>query len=312
MMKLANTKTAMLIGAGLLALSSAAARADDQSCHTVSLADPSWSDIAVTNATAGLLLEGMGYEAKPTALAVPIIFGGLKDSKIDVFLGNWMPAQQGYYDKFVTPGAVSLLTKNLDGIEYTLAVPDYVWDAGVHNFADLNKFADKFDGKMYGIAAGSPGNQHLEDIIKKNDFQLGKWKVVSSSEQAMLAEVDRAVKAKRFITFLGWAPHPMNVKLKMHYLKGGETYFGETGTVNTLTRNGYAAACPNVAKLLTNLTFTMEMENTIMGNVVDNKVSNADAVKSYLKAHPELLDKWLAGVKTEAGAEALPAVKAKL
>jgi glycine betaine/proline transport system substrate-binding protein len=28
----------------------------------------------------------------------------------------------------------------------------------------------------------------------------------------------------------------MNVQLKMHYLKGGEQYFGDTGSVYTLTR----------------------------------------------------------------------------
>lgn len=65
--------------------------------------------------------------------------------------GNRMPAQQGFYDKFVVNGDVVQLAKNLEGTEFTLAVPDYVWDAGVHDFADLNKFADKFDKKIYGI-----------------------------------------------------------------------------------------------------------------------------------------------------------------
>jgi len=93
---------------------------------------------------------------------------------------------------------------------------------------------------------------------------LGQWKLIESSEQAMLAEVSRAVKKQRFVTFLGWTPHPMNVQLKMHYLKGGEQYFGATGSVYTLTRKGYAQACPNVGKLLTNLSFTQAMENSIM------------------------------------------------
>jgi glycine betaine/proline transport system substrate-binding protein len=49
----------------------------------------------------GLLLDGMGYKAKVDTLAVPIAYGGLKDGQVDVFLGNWMPAQQGFYDKFI-------------------------------------------------------------------------------------------------------------------------------------------------------------------------------------------------------------------
>ncbi|MBV4497792.1 choline ABC transporter substrate-binding protein [Pseudomonas sp. SWRI12] len=304
-------KLSTVLTAGLLALSSVSAWAE-QSCETVKMADPGWSDIAATNAITGFLLDGMGYKAKVDTLAVPITFGGLKEGQVDVFLGNWMPAQQGFYDKFVANGDVTQLAKNLDGTEFTLAVPDYVWDAGVHNFADLNKFADKFDKKIYGIGSGAPANLSLKEIIKTNDFGMGEWKLVESSEQAMLAEVSRAVKKQKFVTFLGWTPHPMNVQLKMHYLKGGEKYFGDTGAVYTLTRKGYAQACPNVGKLLTNLSFTQEMENSIMAEVVNNKVSNAEAAKAWIKANPAVLDKWLDGVKTLDGKDALAAVKAKL
>src|SRR6195952_1141888 len=297
---------------GVMSMSGAVAYAADASCSTVKMADPGWSDIAATNATAGFLLDGMGYKTKIDTLAVPIAYGGLKDGQMDVFLGNWMPAQQGFYDKFIATGDVTQYAKNLEGTEFTLAVPDYVYDAGVHNFADLNKFADKFHKKIYGIGSGAPANASIQEIIKKNEFDLGKWKLVESSEQAMLAEVARNVKKKSFVVFLGWTPHPMNVQMKMHYLKGGEKYFGETGSVFTLTRKGYAAACPNVGKLLTNLSFTQDMENSIMAEVVNKKVSNADAAKAWIKANPAVLDKWLDGVKTVDGKDALGAVKAKL
>jgi glycine betaine/proline transport system substrate-binding protein len=306
MIKLSTT-----LAVGFMALGSVSAYAE-QSCSTVKMADPGWSDIAATNAIAGVLLDGMGYKAKVDTLAVPIAYGGLKDGQVDVFLGNWMPAQQGFYDKFVANGDVTQLAKNLDGTEFTLAVPDYVWDAGVHNFADLNTFADKFGKKLYGIGSGAPANLSLQTIIKKNEFDLGQWKLVESSEQAMLAEVSRNVKKQSFVVFLGWTPHPMNVQLKMHYLKGGEAYFGDTGSVYTLTRKGYSQACPNVGKLLTNLSFTQEMENSIMAEVVNKKITNTEAAKAWIKANPAVLDKWLDGVKTIDEKDALAAVKANL
>ena len=306
MMKLSTT-----LAVGFMALGSVSAYAE-QSCSTVKMADPGWSDIAATNAIAGVLLDGMGYKAKVDTLAVPIAYGGLKDGQVDVFLGNWMPAQQGFYDKFVANGDVTQLTKNLDGTEFTLAVPDYVWNAGVHNFADLNTFADKFGKKLYGIGSGAPANLSLQTIIKKNEFDLGQWKLVESSEQAMLAEVSRNVKKQSFVVFLGWTPHPMNVQLKMHYLRGGEAYFGDTGSVYTLTRKGYSQACPNVGKLLTNLSFTQEMENSIMAEVVNKKITNTEAAKAWIKANPAVLDKWLDGVKTIDDKDALAAVKATL
>ncbi|MDD2053531.1 choline ABC transporter substrate-binding protein [Pseudomonas putida] len=305
-------KLSTVLGVALLTLSSLAAQAEEGCSATVKMADPGWSDIAATNAIAGLLLDGLGYKARVDILAVPIIFGGLKDGQVDVFLGNWMPAQQGFYDKFIATGEVTQFAKNLEGTEFTLAVPDYVWDAGVHDFADLNTFAEKFDRKIYGIGSGAPANASLQDIIKKNDFELGQWKLVESSEQAMLAEVARAVKRQRFVTFLGWTPHPMNVQLKMRYLKGGEAYFGQSGSVYTLTRQGYAQACPNVGKLLGNLAFTQEMENAIMADVVNRKISYGDAAKAWVKANPAVLDQWLEGVKTLDGQDGLAAVKARL
>lgn len=305
-------KISTLVTAGVIALASAGSYGAEQSCSTVRMADPGWSDIAATNAITGFLLQGMGYQTKVDTLAVPIAFGGLKDGLLDVFMGNWMPAQQGFYDKFVANGDVVQLSKNLEGTEFTLAVPDYVFNAGVHDFADLNKFADKFEKKIYGIGSGAPANLSIAEIIKKNEFDLGSWKLVESSEQGMLSEVARSVKKDKFVVFLGWTPHPMNVQFKMHYLTGGEKYFGAAGSVYTLTRKGYAEACPGVAKLLTNLSFSLEMENSIMAEVTNKKVTNAVAVKNYLKANPAVLDKWLDGVKTLDGKDALGAVKAKL
>ncbi len=295
-----------------LSLGTAQAADNDAQCSTVKMADPGWSDIASTNAVARLLLESLGYQVKIDSLAVPIIYGGLKDGRVDAFLGNWMPAQQGFHDKFIANGDVQQLAKNLEGTEFTLAVPDYVWNAGVKDFADLHKHAAQFDKKLYGIGSGAPANLSLKEIIDKNEFDLGQWKLVESSEQAMLAQVDRAVKKLQFITFLGWTPHPMNVKLKMHYLTGGEKWFGSKGDVYTLTRKGYPQACPNAAKLLGNLKFSLEMENSIMAEVVDKKVSVDEAAKAWVKAHPQLLEGWLAGVTTKAGGDALEAIKAKL
>ncbi|MGG5288275.1 choline ABC transporter substrate-binding protein [Pseudomonas shirazensis] len=295
-----------------LGIATANAADSDAQCSTVKLADPGWSDIASTNAVVRLLLESLGYQVKIDSLAVPIIYGGLKDGRVDAFLGNWMPAHQSFHDKFVANGDVQQLSRNLEGTEFTLAVPDYVWNAGVKSFADLQKHAAQFGNKLYGIGSGAPANLSLKEIIDNNEFNLGQWKLVESSEQAMLAQVDRAIKKQQFITFLGWTPHPMNVKLKMHYLTGGEKWFGSKGEVYTLTRKGYPQACPNAAKLLGNLKFTLDMENSIMAQVVDKKISFDEAAKAWVQAHPELLDEWLLGVTTKADSNGLEAVKAKL
>ncbi|RIA35252.1 glycine betaine/proline transport system substrate-binding protein [Ectopseudomonas oleovorans] len=307
------TLKAFLLGASLLALAHGAqAQTESASCSTVTLTDPGWSDIAVTNGIASLLLDGLGYKAQTRTLAVPIIFAGLQKGQVDVFLGNWMPAGQHDYERYVASGQIDKVVENLGGTEYTLAVPTYAYEAGVKDFNDLATFADKFGKKIYGIGSGSPANDYIRQMIAGNEFGLGDWQLVESSEQAMLVQVGRAVKRDEFVVFLGWTPHPMNVQFDMQYLKGGEKFFGSTGSVNTLARKGYVAECPNVGKLLSNLKFTQEMENTIMDDVLNRKVANATAIKNWIKANPEVLDGWLEGVETRDGGDGLAAVKGKL
>ena len=68
----------------------------------------------------------------------------------------------------------------------------------------------------------------------------------------------------------------------------------------------------NVGTLLKNLEFSLAMENQIMGAILDDKEQPEAAAKAWLKANPQVLEQWLAGVKTYDGAEALPAVKGSL
>ncbi len=129
------TQTALL--AASLGLAVPAFAADADSCKTVRLSGPGWSDIASTNALASTVLSGLGYEPEVKALSVPIGYEALKGGDLDAFLGNWMPAQQKFRDDLDASGKVEVLAKNLTGAKFTLAVPSYVADAGVTDFKDL-------------------------------------------------------------------------------------------------------------------------------------------------------------------------------
>jgi glycine betaine/proline transport system substrate-binding protein len=131
----------------------------------------------------------------------------------------------------------------------------------------------------------------------------------------MLAEVARADAAGKPIVFLGWEPHPMNANYKMTYLTGGDDYFGPNlggAEVMTNTRAGYAAECPNIGKLLTNQSFTLAMENEIMGAILDGGEDPEDAAKAWLAANPEAWKPWLDGVTAKDGGDAVAAVEKSL
>jgi glycine betaine/proline transport system substrate-binding protein len=303
-----------LAAAGALVAAPALA-AEPETCATVRFADVGWTDITATTATTSAILESLGYETTTDLLALPVTFQSLARGDIDVFLGNWMPTMESMITPYVEKGEIDVVRTNLEGAKYTLAVSNSLADQGLKDFADIAKFSEALDGKIYGIEPGNDGNKIILDMIAADAFGLGGFELVETSEQGMLAQAERAQRQDEGIVFLGWEPHPMNTNLEMTYLTGGDDWFGPDfggSTVATNTRAGYVAECPNVGKLLQNLVFTLEMENEIMGAILNDGADPRDAAEAWLKANPGALDAWLAGVTTRDGGDAVAAAKGAL
>src|ERR1700748_3196087 len=68
---------------------------ENPSCRTVRLSDVGWTDVTSTTATFSVLLRRLGYDPQTTVLSVPVTYASMKNKDIDVFLGDWMPTQEG-------------------------------------------------------------------------------------------------------------------------------------------------------------------------------------------------------------------------
>ena len=301
--------------AALFALSAPAFAGDKEACKKVRFADVGWTDITATTAVTSALLSGLGYEPKTDVLSVPVTYASLQNKQIDVFLGNWMPTMEADIKPFLADKSVEVVGVNLTGAKYTLAVPTYLFESGLKSFKDIAKFKDRLGGKIYGIEAGNDGNRLILDMIKDNKFELKDFELVESSEQGMLAQVERASAKSEPVVFLGWEPHPMNTKYKLSYLSGGDDVFGADfggATVSTNIRAGLAADCPNLGALLKNMVFSLDMENKIMGSILFDSMEGDKAAMGWLKANAGQIDTWLKGVTTFDGKPGAEAVKKSL
>ena len=305
-------RSILLAGTASLALASGALA---EGCDKVTFSDVGWTDITATTAVASTVLEALGYDTDIKVLSVPVTYQALAGGDIDIFLGNWMPTMEADIAPYRDAGTVETVRVNLVGAKYTLATNKAGADLGIKDFADIAAQKDALDGKIYGIEPGNDGNRLIMDMIGANAFGLEGFEVVESSEQGMLAQVERADKAGKPVIFLGWEPHPMNANFTMSYLAGGDDYFGPNfggAEVATNVRAGYVAECPNVGKLLENLEFSLAMENEIMGAILNDGEDPMDAAKAWLAAHPEAATPWLDGVTTKDGGDAAAALTAAL
>ena len=280
-------------------------------CSEVTFSDVGWTDITATTAATSVVLDALGYDTETKILAVPVTYTSMASGDIDVFLGNWMPTMEGDIAKYREEGSVDTVRANLEGAKYTLAVNKAAADMGIKTFADIAANADALEGKIYGIEPGNDGNRLIQSMIDENAFDLGDFEVVESSEQGMLAQVQRASRKEEPVVFLGWEPHPMNANFDLTYLEGGDDYFGPDlggATVYTNTRAGFVEECPNLGKFLQNLEFSLEMENEIMGAILDDGEKPEEAAAAWIKANADVLDTWLDGVTTVDGGDAMEAV----
>ena len=291
---------------------SAAYAGDPSSCAKPRFSDVGWTDITATTQIANQILKSLGYKPDIAVLSVAITFKSLENGDIDVFLGNWMPLQEPSQAPLVKAGKINALADNLTDARIGFATSKAAYDAGLKTYADIANFKDKLDGKLYGIEPGSGANGTISKMISDNTFGLSGFKLVESSEQAMLAETAHRIKEGKPVIFFGWQPHPMNVNLPMVYLEKGNNVFGPNdggATVVTLTRAGYAKDCPNVGRLLSNLKFNSAMENRMMSDILDQGMQPDAAVKAWMKANPAVVAQWLDGVTTFDGKPGLDAVK---
>lgn len=310
-----NTLLQMMIVAAL-ATPAAVAEQSPDSCLTPRFSNVGWTDTIATTSTAMAILEAIGYKPKELNLSIPITYASMKNKDIDIYLADWEPSMQSDRAPYVEAGDVEVLTPAaITGAKYTIAVPKYVADAGVRDFADIAKHADKFDRKFYGLEPGDSGGGLILDMIAKNAFSLGEFELIESSEQGMLTHVKRSVKQEKWVAFLAWEPHPMNVEYDLVYLTGGDDYFGPNfggAEIFINVRRGYLQECENLGVFLTNLKFSLAMMNEVMGGIVAGDQEPRDVVVAWMKSNPSDVDKWLAGVKTFNGEDARPALREAL
>ena len=302
----------MLLAAATVAITGPAFA---EGCDKIVFSDVGWTDITATTAATTLVLEALGYETETKVLAVPVTYTGLAEGDIDVFLGNWMPTMEADIAPYREAKTVDTVRTNLEGAKYTLATNEAGAALGIKDFKDIAAHKDALDGKIYGIEPGNDGNRLISDMIASGPFGLDGFEVVESSEQGMLAEVANKDGEGKPIVFLGWEAHPMNANFKMTYLTGGDDYFGPNfggAIVATNTRAGYVAECPNQGKFLQNLVFTLQMENEIMGAILNNGTDPREAAKAWLAANPASWEGWLDGVTTKDGGDAKASVAAAM
>lgn len=260
-----------------------------------------WPGATIKTEIAQQILEQIGYKTEVTNGTSPVLSVGMRRGDIDVMLENWMPDMKKIIQENLDSGKVVQLAVNIDDARLDLVVPQYVWDAGIHSIADLNKHADAFNHKILGIEAGNVDNQIVQKAIDDNTYNLGDWELMPSSTAAMMVQVGKRAADHKKVVFIGWRPHWMNIEYDLKYLEDPEGLFSDTSRVLTLANAKFIKNNPNVAKFLKQFKQDAAMESDWIYDFGYEKRTKSKVASQWLKSHPEIVNKWLEGVTTADG-----------
>lgn len=273
---------------------------------SVTLIEQPWVDLQVENEISKQLLEKLGYKVKIDSVSVELGAQALATGDADAYLGNWWPSQKPTFGSLIDGGKVYVVSDALlSGTEYAPAVPgDVAKRLDVSSMADLDKHADEFGRKIYGIEPGSPGNETIQKAIDADAYGLGDWTLVESGTPAMLTQVEKAEKDGDAIVFLGWSPHWMTVQFKTVFLADPEGVWGGAGVIRAVTRADFAKDAPDIDTFLKNLSFTPDEAGQFYFDHDKSGMQLADIASKWISANPDKVKSFLAGVKSTDGKDA--------
>ncbi|WP_280540283.1 ABC transporter substrate-binding protein [Chromohalobacter sp. 11-W] len=262
---------------------------------------PQWPGATVKSEVARQLLDTLGYNTTLREASSSIILEGMSSGDLDINMALWRPSQSGMLDPRLAAGELVEVVKNIDGARFKLAVPEYVWDAGVHSMADLAEHAERFDHTFYGIEPGNVGNELMQKAIDDGTYDLSDWRVAASSETGMMSQVESDIRNDQWIAFLGWEPHWMNVDFDIRYLKDPENLWGDASSVSSVVASDFAEHHPNVITFLENMIVPIEVQDQWVYAYSREDQSLEDVAADWIQSHPERVNAWLEGVTTADG-----------
>ncbi|MFV0420887.1 ABC transporter substrate-binding protein [Oleidesulfovibrio sp.] len=272
---------------------------------------PPWPGVTVKTEILAQIIEAMGHETEQLEVGPAIVYNGLTTGDVDVYVASWIPLQNEMFKPLKEKNAVDIVGVNLDEAGVSLAVPTYVWEAGVRTIADLDKHAAKFDSTIYSIEVGSGMQISTEKMINNDVAGLGDWTMLCSPVPAMIRAVQDKVRENKWVVFHGWQPHWMVFQMDMKFLEGvpGSEELVSESTVYTLASLDFKDRFPQVHKFLGNLYIKGATQSEWINEYGFKKVRPEEIARTWIPANLDTVEKWLEGVKAKDGSPAIEAVR---
>lgn len=291
----------LLLGA-LIAFPSPSAAETKDALH---IAYVNWSSsVAASNLVRAVLQDRLGIPCRLVETTADSMWRMVASGEADAMLSAWLPDTHAAYAA-ANLDSVDDLGPNLEGARVGLVVPRVTvgrptTGTGITNrpvvtatsIEDLARYGDEFGRRIVGIDPEAGVMRKARLAIEEYDLQ--GWRLIRGDEQAMIKELERAVRRREWIVVTGWKPHWMFARWKLDFLDDPKNVFGGYENIHTVARKGLQEDMPEAYAFLNRFHWTADdMEQLMLWNEESGRPYAYENAQRWMRAHPDKVASWL-------------------
>ena len=240
---------------------------------------------ASSHVVAAIIEDELGMNVNLTSVDAGPMWMGLARGDFDAMVTAWLPVtHDAYYEQ--TRDDVENLGPNLDGARIGWVVPSYVT---INSIEEMNEYRDEFGGEVTGIDPGAGIMSASEEALEEYDLDFN---LLSGSDAAMTAALERAIDREEWIVVTGWTPHWKFASYDLKYLEDPRKIFGEEEHIGTFVHPGLNEKSSDVYQLLDNFYWTPEEIGVVMGYIEDG-MDPMEAARTWIADNRDRVNQWL-------------------
>jgi glycine betaine/proline transport system substrate-binding protein len=287
-------------------------------CGNFNLAINSWVGYEANAAVITYLAENeLGCTVKQKHIAEQVAWQGMSTDTVDAIVENWGhdDLRELYIDKLKV--AQSAGSTGIEGV-IGWYVPPWMAEQypDIKDWRNLNKYANLFKTSESGgkgqLLDGDPAYVTNDDALVDN-LKLDYKVVQGGSETALISSIRQAQEQRKPLLAYFYSPQwllsevPM-VKIDLPpYADGCDADAAKIACdypaydLDKIVSTKFAESGSPAYTLVKNFKWTAEDQNSVARSIADG-MSDDEAAKKFIDAHPELVAKWLAGTGADKAA----------
>ncbi|UCZ54430.1 glycine betaine ABC transporter substrate-binding protein [Bacillus shivajii] len=273
----------------ILTMASCGAPADEAGdADTIVFGQTAWTSTEAPTQIAKQILEEVGYNVDIVLLDQPMIFQGMQNEEIDLFMDAWLPyTEEALWDEYQDD--LQMVATSYENVPLGWVVPEYVEE---NTIDDLAGKADKFDGEIVTIAEGAGIVGLSRDVLEDEDYDLEGFELVASSEAAMLSTLDRRMQQEEPVIITGWRPHAMFSRYDLKFLEDTQGHF-QYDNVYVLSYEGLEEKFPEVYDIMSQWSIEVEDLEEMMYEFEHNDVPFEESAAQWIEENRDQVDAML-------------------